>query len=50
LLAIEEDDEEKNAGDALMIRMRHLTKAIKATPRQITRAMLDFYEAYTNSI
>ncbi|KAI2510693.1 AAA ATPase-like protein [Fragilaria crotonensis] len=50
LLAIEEDDEEMNADNTLMIQMRHLTKAMKATPRQITRAMLDFYESYTNSI
>jgi transitional endoplasmic reticulum ATPase len=50
LLAIEEDDEEMNPDDTLMIRMRHLIKAIEITPRQVTRAMLDFYAAYTNSI
>lgn len=49
LLAIEEDDEEMSEGDTLMIRMRHLTSAIKTTPRQVTRAMLDFYDVYANS-
>jgi len=49
LLAIEEDDEEQNNCPELMIHMRHLTKALANTPRQVTQSMLDFYAAYTTS-
>lgn len=50
LLAIEEDDDEMGTGDDLQIEMKHLTKAIGNAPRQVTKAMLDFYSAYTNSV
>lgn len=46
LLAMEDYEEEENAGVNPKIRMTHLVQALTGMERQITPAMLDFYASF----
>ena len=59
LLALEEDEEARAAGESMnvalrppppTIEMRHLTMAIQSMPRQITPSMVEFYKLYQENV
>lgn len=59
LLALEEDEEARAAGESMnvalrpqppTIEMRHLTMAIQSMPRQITPSMVEFYKSYQENV